>query len=79
MLMDQSSRDDTVVGVRPPRPTAGDAVSFQSSRDKRRKRSPTEASAMEGKPISGDAIVALVLAVALTGYLVFALLFPERL
>ena len=29
--------------------------------------------------MSGDTIVALVLAVALTGYLVVALLFPERL
>ena len=52
MLMDQSSRDDTVVGVTPPRPPAGDAVSHQSSKDKRTKRSPAEASDMEGKPIS---------------------------
>ena len=29
--------------------------------------------------MNGDTIVALVLAVALTGYLVVALLFPERL
>jgi len=29
--------------------------------------------------MSGDSIVALVLAVLLTGYLVVALLFPERL
>ncbi len=40
MLMDQSSRDDTLVGVRPPPVTPGDAVSFQSSQDKRPKRSP---------------------------------------
>jgi hypothetical protein len=53
--MDQSSWDDTLVGVRPPRPPSGDAVSSQSSRDKRPKRSPLGASAMEGKPISDDA------------------------
>ncbi len=52
MLMDQSSWDDTLVGVRPPRPSTGDAVSFQSSRDKHSKRSPAEASVMEGRPIS---------------------------
>ena len=40
MLMDQSSRDDTVVGVRPPGHPTWVAVSSQSSRDKRQKRSP---------------------------------------
>ena len=40
MLMDQSSRDNTLAGVRPPPVTAGDAVSSQSSQDKRTKRSP---------------------------------------
>jgi len=39
VLMDQSSRDDTLVGVGPPGPAPWDAVSRQSSRDKRRKRS----------------------------------------
>ncbi len=39
VLMDQSSRDNTLVGVRPPPVTFGDAVSFQSSQDKRAKRS----------------------------------------
>lgn len=29
--------------------------------------------------MSGDVIVGLVLAVALTGYLIFALLYPEKL
>ena len=53
MLMNQSSRDDTVDGVRPPRPPARDAVSPQSSRDKRSKRSLTATSPTEGKPISG--------------------------
>jgi len=53
VLMNQSSRDDTVDGVRPPRPPARDAVSPQSSRDKRSKRSLTATSPTEGKPISG--------------------------
>jgi hypothetical protein len=39
VLMDQSSQDDTLVGVGPPGPAPWDAVSPQSSRDKRRKRS----------------------------------------
>jgi hypothetical protein len=39
VLMDQSSRDDILEGVRPPPVTPEDAVSRQSSRDKRRKRS----------------------------------------
>ena len=39
VLMDQSSRDDTLGGVGPPGPAPWDAVSHQSSRDKRRKRS----------------------------------------
>jgi hypothetical protein len=56
VLMNQSSWDDTLVGVRPPRTSTGDAVSFQSSRDKQRKRSPAEASAMEGRPISNTTI-----------------------
>ena len=40
MLMDQSSRDNTLAGFGPPPVTPGDAVSPQSSKDKRRKRSP---------------------------------------
>src|SRR3990172_6210095 len=40
VLMDQSSRDDPLVGVGPPRRAPGEAVSSQSSRDKRRKLSP---------------------------------------
>ena len=39
VLMDQSSPDDTLVGVGPPGPAPWDAVSHQSSRDKQRKRS----------------------------------------
>ena len=40
MLMDQSSQDNTLVGFGPPPVTPGDAVSFQSSKDKHTKRSP---------------------------------------
>ena len=40
MLMDQSSRDDTLAGFGPPPVTPRDAVSRQSSKDKRGKRSP---------------------------------------
>jgi hypothetical protein len=36
---DQSSQDDTLVGVGPPGPAPWDAVSRQSSKDKLRKRS----------------------------------------
>jgi hypothetical protein len=43
VLMDQSSQDDTLVGVGPPGPSPWDAVSRQSSRDKLRKRSQEEA------------------------------------
>jgi hypothetical protein len=39
VLMDQSSRDDTLVVVGPPGPAPWDAVSPQSSRDKHAKRS----------------------------------------
>jgi hypothetical protein len=39
VLMDQSSRDDTLVGVGPPGAGPWDAVSHQSSGDKQRKRS----------------------------------------
>jgi hypothetical protein len=39
VLMDQSSRDDTLVGVGPAGPAPWDAVSPQSSQDKPRKRS----------------------------------------
>ena len=52
MLMDQSSWDDTLVDVGPPRPFPGDAVSFQSSRDERRKRSPGKTPRREGRAIS---------------------------
>jgi hypothetical protein len=39
VLMDQSSRDNILEGVRPPPGTPEDAVSRQSSRDKRVERS----------------------------------------
>jgi hypothetical protein len=39
VLMDQSSRDDTLVSVGPPGPAPWDAVSSQSSRDKPGKHS----------------------------------------
>jgi Glutamyl-tRNAGlu reductase, dimerisation domain len=53
VLMDQSSGDNTLVGFGPPRRLPGDAVSHQSSRDKRRKRSPGRSLMGEGKAISG--------------------------
>ena len=56
MLMDQSSGDDTLVGVGPPRSLPGDAVSPQSSRDKRRKRSPGRHLMGEGKAISAEVV-----------------------
>src|SRR5579859_2533258 len=51
--MDQSSRDDTLLGHWPRGPCPGDAVSSQSSRDKRRKRSPGLVPGKEGRAISG--------------------------
>jgi len=39
VLMDQSSRDDILEGVTPPPVPSRDAVSRQSSRDERKKRS----------------------------------------
>jgi hypothetical protein len=42
--MDQSSQDNTLDGVRPPKPSSRDAVSCQSSKDKRAKRSREETS-----------------------------------
>jgi hypothetical protein len=42
VLMDQSSQDDTLVGVGPPGPSPWDAVSRQSSQDKRAKRTQAE-------------------------------------
>lgn len=58
MLMDQSSRDHTLLGVRPsPGPGRG-AVSPQSSRDKRTKRSlPGSTVRREGEAISGHVLV----------------------
>ena len=52
MLMDQSSGDDTLVGVGPPGPTPWDAVSRQSAKDKLRKRSQGQPHDQEGKAIS---------------------------
>ena len=52
MLMDQSSGDDTLVGIWPPRPGPREAVSGQSSRDKRRKLSLGPISRGEGRAIS---------------------------
>jgi hypothetical protein len=40
VLMDQSFKDDTLVGIWPPPVTPGDAVSPQSSQGKHLKRSP---------------------------------------
>jgi hypothetical protein len=55
VLMDQSSRDDTLVGIGSPGAAPADAVSFQSSRDKRRKRSAGGSSMEgEGRAISAD-------------------------
>lgn len=59
MLMDQSSRDDTPVGFRPPPVTPGDAISSQSSKDKRTKRSLECPMTKEGSPISEALRVAL--------------------
>jgi len=50
--MDQSSRDDTLVGFGPPGATPGDAVSRQSSRDKLGKHSPGSVPGKEGRAIS---------------------------
>jgi hypothetical protein len=50
-LMDQSSQDNTLVGVGPPGPPVGDAVSLQSSRDAIHKRSPTGTPDTEGRAI----------------------------
>jgi hypothetical protein len=55
--MDQSSQDNTLVGVRPPPVTPGDAVSPKSSRDKPLKRSPG-VPAEEGSPINRFQFVA---------------------
>ncbi len=77
--MDQSSRDDTVVGVRPSGPSPGYAVSRQSSRDKHQKRSPGETPIErlrrgslvmgEGKAISTRY---LIVAVLVTGLVILA-------
>jgi hypothetical protein len=40
VLMDQSFKDNTLAGFGPPPVAPGDAVSPQSSKDKRAKRSP---------------------------------------
>jgi len=50
--MDQSSWDDTLVGLRPPGANPGDTVSLQSSRDERAKCSPGPHPGKEGKAIS---------------------------
>lgn len=58
MLIDQSSRDDTLADVGPPGATPAGAVSHQSSRDKHRKRS-AKASSMEeeGRAISTEPLL----------------------
>ena len=48
----QSSGDGNLLGVRPPGPSPGDAVSIKSSKDKRPKRSPGEDPHQEGRGIS---------------------------
>ena len=77
--MDQSSWDDTVVGVRPSEPSPGYAVSSQSSRDKHRKRSPGETPTerlrrgrlvmVEGKAISTRYLIIIAL---ITGLVILA-------
>ncbi|TYC20018.1 transposase, partial [Micromonospora sp. MP36] len=57
VLMDQSSRDNTLVGVGPPPVTPGDAVSPKSSRDKPLERSP-EVPGEKGSPINRFQFVA---------------------
>jgi len=53
VLMDQSSRDDTLVGIGSPGAAPAGAVSSQSSRDKRRERSAGGSSIRgEGRAIS---------------------------
>ena len=52
MLIDSPHRDDNLLGVRPPGPSPGDAVSIKSSKDKRPKRSPGETLTREGRGIS---------------------------
>src|SRR2546422_10828076 len=52
--MDQSSRDDTLVGLRPSGASPGDAVSRQSSRDEHDKRSPGSRPGREGRAISAS-------------------------
>src|SRR2546429_2381311 len=52
--MDQSSRDDTLVGLRPSGASPGDAVSRQSSRDEHDKRSPGSHPGREGRAISAS-------------------------
>ena len=64
MLMDQSSRDDTLVGIGSPGAAPAGAVSLQSSRDKHRKRSARGSSiGGEGRAISTALAVAGVTAV----------------
>src|SRR3990170_1698348 len=56
VLIDQSSRDDTLAGLEPPGAAPAGAVSHQSSRDKRRKRSAGGSSMRgEGRAISAVA------------------------
>ncbi len=64
VLMNQSSRDYTLLDVRPsPEPGRG-AVSRQSSRDKRRKRSlPGSTVHEEGRAISSAQVVISVIAI----------------
>ncbi len=57
MLMDQSSRDDTLDGFRPSLVTPGDAVSSQSSKDKHHKRSREFPMKKEGSAISTLSLV----------------------
>jgi ferrochelatase len=58
VLMDQSSRDDTLVGVGPPGASPAGAVSPQSSRDKRAKRSAGASSTDgEGRAISAAVVL----------------------
>ena len=52
VLIDSPHRDDNLLGVRPPGPSPGDAVSIKSSKDKRPKRSPGETLTREGRSIS---------------------------
>lgn len=81
MLMDQSSRDDTLVGVGPPGASPAGAVSRQSSRDKRRKRSAGKISMRgEGRAISsGEKYVAAAYGIVFLVLLLWVVIIAAKL